>query len=97
MWVKVQRCMGPNGERLKRAEWSAPVEGDLTVGMGKLYFVSTLELPDADRRHQVLYPLGDVRVQTFEDGLLVIGYAIVTETPTREVRQAWYAVPAARP
>ena len=37
MWVKVQRCMGPIGERLKRAEWSEPVEGDLTVGMGKLY------------------------------------------------------------
>lgn len=97
MWCKVQQCRGPNGERLKRAEWTAPVEGDLTIGLGEHYFVARLEKPQPyDRFETVLYPLNDVRVQTFEDGLLVFGYSIVPETPRREVRQVWFAVPAAK-
>ena len=98
MWCKVQQCRGPAGERLRRDQWSKPVEGDLTIGMGQHYPVARLEKPHGpDRFETVLYPLGDVRVQTFEDGILVIGFAIVAETPTREVRQAWFCVPALKP
>lgn len=76
MRCRVQQCRGPNGERLKRGEWSAPVEGDLSIYLGRDNFVATLERPDVDRRRQVLYPLFDVRVQSLDSGLLVIGYRI---------------------
>ena len=97
MWCKVQQCRGPAGERLRRDQWSKPVEGDLTIGLAKSGWVAHLDRKDADRERQVLFPLVDVRVQTFEDGILVIGFAIVAETPTREVRQAWYCVPIPGP
>jgi hypothetical protein len=42
----------------------------------------------------VLYPLFDVRVQTLESGLLVIGYSINADgRPVRECRQAWHCIP----
>lgn len=82
----VQQCRGPLGERLKRERVSAPVQGDLAIGNAKHSFVATLERPDLDRRHQVLYPLFDVRVQTLEDGLLVIGFRINADAPTRRAR-----------
>lgn len=89
--------MGPNGEKLKRREWLKAVEGELSIHLGRDNFVATLDRMDVDRQLQVLYPIYDVRVQTFEDGLLVIGYGIVADAgPTREVRQAWYCVPQAR-
>ena len=94
MLCRVQQCRGPNGERLKRGEWSAPAEGDLSIYLGRDNFVATLETPDGERRRQVLYPLFDVRVQTLDVGLLVIGYRINPEGGTvRECRQAWYCVP----
>lgn len=94
MWCKVQQCRGANGEKLRRDQWSKPVEGDLTIALGQHSFVARLEKPlPAERFETVLYPLGDVRVQTFEDGILVFGYSIVPETPRREVRQVWFAVP----
>jgi hypothetical protein len=89
--------MGPNGERLKRGQWLKPVEGELSIHLGRDNFVATLDRMDVDRQLQVLYPIFDVRVQTFDEGLLVIGYCIVPETPTREVRQAWYCVPSPNP
>lgn len=65
--------------------------------LGRDNFVATLELIDVERRPQVLYPLFDVRVQTFEDGILVVGYRIQAEgRPVRECRQAWYCAPARR-
>lgn len=75
MWCKVQQCSGPNGERLKREQWGKAVEGDLTIGLGQHSFVAHLEKPlPAERFETVLYPLGDVRVQTFEEGIVVLGY-----------------------
>lgn len=96
MWCTVQECRGPLGERLKRSEWSAPVKGELAIGNAKHSFVATLERPDLDRRHQVLYPLFDVRVQTLGDGLLVIGFRINADAQpvVRECRQAWFCVPS---
>lgn len=92
---RVQQCRGPNGERLKRRDWSAPVEGELSIYLGRDNFVATLETTDVDRRRQVLYPLFDVRVQTLDKGLLVIGYRINPDGElVRECRQAWYCVPA---
>lgn len=92
------QCRGPEGERLPRAQWSQPVEGDLEIRLGRDNWVATLERPDVDRRHQVLYPLFDVRVQTFEAGLLVVGYQLnVDAKPIRECRQAWFCVPVTHP
>jgi hypothetical protein len=42
-------------------------------------------------------PLFDVRVMTFEQGFVVMGYVIQSESGgvvVREVRQAWYCVPS---
>lgn len=98
MWCRVQECRGPLGERLKRIEWTRPVEGELTIHLGRDNFVAQLDHRRADdRKHQVLYPLFDVRVQTLDDGFLVIGYRINPDGGlTREVRQAWFCVPVAR-
>lgn len=93
MWCKVQQCRGPAGEKLRRDQWSKPVEGDLTIGLAKSGWVAHLDRPDADRTRQVLFPLVDVRVQTFEDGIVVLGYRNPLENPKHEVRQAWFAVP----
>lgn len=98
MWCIVQQCRGSNGERLPRASWSEAVEGDLSIYLGRNSFVATLDRLDIDQRRQVLYPLFDVRVQTLEGGLLVVGYRINAESrPVRETRQAWFCVPAAPP
>lgn len=98
MWCRVQVCCGPNGERLKRAKWSKPVEGDLTIGNAKHAPAAWLECIDVGRRYQVLFPLGDARVQTYGDGILVIGVQVNAESePIRECRQAWYCVPVAPP
>lgn len=95
MWCRVQVCSGPNGERLKRTEWSQQVYGDLTIRNAKHSPAAWLERLDVDRRYQVLYPLGDARVLTFEEGFLVVGYKInADDGKVREVRQAWYCVPA---
>lgn len=63
--------------------------GNLIVHNGQLSMVVRLELPDVDRRRQVLHPLFGVRVQTFEAGSLLIGYRVNADSkPEREVRQA---------
>lgn len=94
MWCRVQQCCGPNDEKLPRSSWSKPCQGDLSIYLGRYNFVATLETPDVDRRNQVLYPLFDVRVQTFNEGILVIGLAVnASARPVREVRQAWFCVP----
>ena len=97
MWCKVQQCRGPAGERLRRDQWSKPVAGDLTIGLAKSGWVAHLDRKEADRERQVLFPLVDVRVQTFEDGIVVLGYRNPLENPDSEVRQAWYCVPAPKP
>lgn len=95
MWCRVQECRGPLGERLKRGEWSQPVEGELAIALADAGYVAHLDRSDVDRRYQVLFPLSDVRVQTFEAGMLVIGYRINADAHpiVREVRQAWFCVP----
>lgn len=95
MWCRVQECRGPRGERLKRGQWSPAVFGELAIYNARHHFVATLEVKDIDRRRQVLYPLFDVRVQTFDAGLLVIGYRVNADEPqvVRECRQAWFCVP----
>ena len=94
MWCRVQECRGPLGERLKRSEWETAVDGDLSIYLGRDNFVATLERPDVDRRRQVLYPLFDVRVQTLEDGILVVGHRVNADGDVvRECRQAWFCVP----
>jgi hypothetical protein len=99
MWCRVQTCRGPLGERLTRDQWADAVEGELAIHNARHGFTATLDKPDIDRRRQVLFPLYDVRVQTFEAGIVVIGYAVQSENAgevVREVRQAWYCVPAPR-
>jgi hypothetical protein len=99
MWVRVQVCRGPLGERLKRNEWGEPVEGELSVYAGRSGYCATLLHPDVTVPRQVLYPLYDVRVITFDSGLFVVGCAIATDADTqviRDVRQAWYCVPLQR-
>ncbi|MBA2960538.1 MULTISPECIES: hypothetical protein [Ramlibacter] len=83
------------GERLKRRDWTAPVEGELTIALANCGYVAHLDRPDVDRRFQVLFPLSDVRVQTLDAGMLVIGYRINADALpiVREVRQAWFCVP----
>jgi len=97
MWCSVRECRGPNGERLKRSDWLAAVQGDLAIYNARDNMVATLERPDLERRHQVLVPLFDVRVLTYADGLLVVGYRLnVASEPVRECRQAWFCVPTIR-
>ena len=95
MRVKVQRCRGLNGEKLTRKEWSAPIEGELTIENGEISFVARLEkLQPLDRREALLVPMFDVRVQTYEDGLMVVGCMVNADSqPHREVRMAWFCVP----
>src|SRR4051812_47016346 len=98
MWCRVQECRGPNGERLKRKDWPPTVDGELTIILADQGWVAHLDRPDVgDREYQVLMPLGDVRVQTYGDGLLVLGYRIVPGQPIRDVRQAWFCLPSTRP
>lgn len=88
------QCRGSSGERLPRTRWSQAVDGELEIRLGRDNWVATLERQDVDRRLQVLYTLFDVRVQTFEVGLLVVGYQLnVDSKPARECRQAWFCVP----
>lgn len=95
MWCRVQVCFGPNGERLKRGQWGAPVYGDLTIRNAKHSLAAWLERLDLDRRYQVLFPLADARVQTFDAGFIVAGYqCTLQDGAVREVRQAWYCIPA---
>ncbi|HYF20818.1 MAG TPA: hypothetical protein VEA40_23325 [Ramlibacter sp.] len=76
---------------------SGAAHGDLTIANAQEHPVATLERPDTGRRYQVLYPIFDVRVRTFEDGLLVAGYRINADgKPVREVRAAWFCVPTIR-
>ena len=96
MWCRVQECRGEHGERLKREAWSKPVVGDLRIHNGRDTMVATLMRPDVTREHQVLFPLFDVRVRTFDAGVLVSGFQLHTDETTRqvrEVRQVWYCVP----
>lgn len=94
MWCKVQQCRGPNGEVLRRRDWSQPILGDVTIGPADSGWVAWLERLDVDRRYQLLPPLFDVQVRTFREGLLVIGCTKnVSAEPVRECRQAWYCVP----
>lgn len=100
MWVQLQECRGPLGERLKRDEWGAPVCGELLIRIDKdRGHFATLHTPDVGPipERQVLFPLFDVRVQTFGRGFVVAGYRIQPEGAgfvVREVRQAWYCLPA---
>jgi hypothetical protein len=94
MWCVVQVVFGPSGERRKRAQWDKPVEGDLRVYGGS----AELMKPDLSREHQVLYPLFDVTMATYDQGFMVVGYARKADsgqTPPviREHRQAWYCIP----
>jgi hypothetical protein len=100
MWVRLQECRGPLGERLKRTEWGQALTGELLIRIDKERgYVATVHVPDIGPvpERQVLFPLFDVRVQTFGRGFVVTGYRIQTEgvgAVIREVRQAWYCLPA---
>jgi hypothetical protein len=99
MWVRVQVCRGPLGERLKRRDWGEPVEGELSIEPTRNGYGATLLYPDITVPRQVLYPLYDVRVMTFDSGLYVVGCAIAADVGAkiiRDVRQAWYCVPVLR-
>jgi hypothetical protein len=53
-----------------------------------------LTVDDVRAARQLLYPLFDVRVQTFGEGIVVIGFRInAHHQPIRECRQAWNCVP----
>ena len=96
MWCEVQVCRGPTGERRKRAEWTRLGRAELEVAPGKTSLCASLWRYDIDRKLQAAYPLFDVKVHTYDAGLLVIGFAIATDVAagiTREYRQAWYCVP----
>lgn len=98
MWCRVQVCRGPSGERRKREQWDAPILGKLSIFRAQRGITATLEKRDGGRQVQLLYPLFDVRVMTWDGGFLVIGYAIHADFPgkvVRECRQAWYCVPMA--
>lgn len=97
MLVKVQECRGPTGERLRRSEWSEAVVGRLSIHNARDHYCATLTRLDVSRLHDVLSPLFDVRVKTLDEGFLVIGFRVAAEDEgrvVREVRQAWYCVPA---
>jgi hypothetical protein len=104
MWCEVQVCRGPTGERLKRSDWKAVGRGKLSIysppstQLGTL--VASLDRLDVDKYYPLVYPIFDVRVATFDAGLLVVGYQTAPEAGTdviREYRQAWYCVPVAGP
>jgi len=100
MWCEVQICRGPTGERRKRADWTSIGRADLDIGYcsgsGKTSVCANLWRYDIDRKLQAAYPLFDVKVHTYDAGMLVIGFAIAADVAahvTREYRQAWYCVP----
>jgi hypothetical protein len=58
--------------------------------------VAHFDRSDIDRRVQLAFPIFDVRVCTYDAGLLVIGIQIDADSAERiirEHRQAWYCVP----
>ena len=74
------------------------MQGKLAIYRAERGLTASLHKKDtgAGRELQLLYPLFDVRVMTWEAGFLVIGYAISADVPNRivrEYRQAWYCVP----
>jgi hypothetical protein len=100
LWCEVQVCRGPNGERLPKSEWKPMGLGILSITHstcnGKPCTQANLERLDVDRRYPVTWPIFDVRVMTYRDGLMVIGFQIASDSakpPAREYRQAWYCVP----
>jgi hypothetical protein len=99
MWVEVQVCRGPTGEKLKRADWKPVGRGKLRIYhcySRKAGICASLERDDCGKFYQILYPISDVRVLTFEAGFAVVGLQISTErggAVIREYRQAWYCVP----
>jgi hypothetical protein len=101
VWVDVQVCRGPTGERLKRADWMGLGRGHLTIGYtapaGNHALTATLDKRTQNGPRSLTWPLFDVRVRTYGDGMLVIGFQIASEAGVvREFRQAWYCVPVAR-
>jgi hypothetical protein len=70
---------------------------ELTIAVADSGWVAHLRKKDVDWEMQLLFPLADVRVQTFGEGILVIGLRLNPwEKPEREVRQAWYCLPVPR-
>jgi hypothetical protein len=103
MWCEVKVCRGSTGERRKRADWTPIGCADLEIaycrGNNKISLCANLWRYDLDRQVQVAVPLFDVRVHTYDTGLLVIGFVIAPDQAAnvaREYRQAWYCAPTAR-
>lgn len=77
--------------------------GELTIGYGpkaaRTGLVARLTRPDVEHPVQIGYPIFDVRVSTYEDGLIVVGFKLepdLANSAMHEVRQAWYCIPAPR-
>jgi hypothetical protein len=101
VWVDVQVCRGPTGERLKRDQWLSLGRGHLTIGYvapaGNHALTATLSKRTPNGPRALTLPLFDVRVRTYDAGMLVIGFQIAAQAGvTREFRQAWYCVPVGR-
>jgi hypothetical protein len=83
---------------LKRSQWSEPVEGELSIHNARDAMCASVSTSDVQQRvREMAPPLFDVRVMTFEQGFVVMGYVIQSESGgvvVREVRQAWYCVPS---
>ena len=103
MWCSVQVCHSEGGRRLARQQWKPLGIGDLTIGYGpkaaRTGLVARLTRPDVEHPVQIGYPIFDVRVSTYEDGLIVVGFKLepdLANSAMHEVRQAWYCIPAPR-
>lgn len=107
MWCRVICCRS-EGRKLKPAEWSSPLEGELTIADHGFNDGRPpgLEAQLNDDRCwsspvSVLRPLFDpVLAGTHKRGFLLRGYEIWISrgadggSDVREVRQIWYCVPA---
>jgi hypothetical protein len=86
---------------LKRSEWVCVGRGHLSIGyigpVGNHALTATITKRTQNGPRGLTWPLFDVRVRTYGDGILVIGFQIAAEAGvTREFRQAWYCVPVSR-
>lgn len=100
MWVDVQLCRGPTGERLKAADWRPLGRGRLTIrhSGGPAGICAKVERLDVIRWYELGPPLFNIHgVLTHGEGFLLVGFQIDAEAQgpvIREYRQAWYCVPS---